>query len=169
VSFLTIQGNGSIIQAAVEGRGSSALKLLSVTVLTSLDSEDIRDLGFPCSLRELVVYRATKAMQAGCDGVITSPREAEAISDLAQEIQNLAQETKGISPRKFLIVTPGVRPGDSLQNDHKRLDTPAQAIASGADFLVIGRPIRDASDPRQAAAAIIAEMQTAFENRERGL
>jgi orotidine-5'-phosphate decarboxylase len=163
VSFLTIHGNGKIIEAAVEGRGSTSLKLLAVTVLTSLDSDDIRDLGFPCPVSELVLHRAKKALEAGCDGVITSPQEAGKVRELAEVVKAAGvMKPKG---HKFLIVTPGVRPGNSAHDDHKRLASPTDAIHAGADYLVIGRPIREAPDPRQAAQSIIAEMQTAFDSR----
>jgi len=156
VSFLTIHGNAKIIKAAVEGRGDSDLKLLSVTVLTSLDNDDMKDLGFECSVEDLVLRRAAKALEVGCDGVITSPREADKVRDLANLMKGRDQ--------KFLIVTPGIRPGDLSRDDHKRLAAPSEAIKAGADYLVIGRPIRDASDPRQAAIEIIKEMQLAFDS-----
>ncbi len=155
VSFLTIHGNHKIIQAAVEGRGNSPLKLLAVTVLTSLDNDDIRELGFACTAEDLVLKRAAKALEAGCDGVITSPREAGKVHELARLVQG--------ENRKFLIVTPGVRPQESSQDDHKRLARPSDAIKAGADYLVVGRPIREAGDPRQSAERIIAEMQEAFD------
>jgi len=158
VSFLTIHGNGQIIKAAVEGRGNAPLKLLSVTVLTSLDSDDMKDLGFECSVEDLVIRRATKALEAGCDGVITSPREADKVRDLATIMKG--------QDHKFLIVTPGIRPKSSARDDHKRLSHPADAIQAGADYLVIGRPIRESLDPRQAAKDIISEMQTAFDALE---
>ena len=158
MSFLTIHGNGQIIKAAVEGRGNAPLKLLSVTVLTSLDSDDMKDLGFECSVEDLVIRRATKALEAGCDGVITSPREADKVRDLATIMKG--------QDHKFLIVTPGIRPKSSARDDHKRLSHPADAIQAGADYLVIGRPIRESLDPRQAAKDIIDEMQTAFDALE---
>lgn len=153
VTFLTIHGNGAIIKAAVEGRGKSDLKLLSVTVLTSLDNDDMEELGFKVSVQELVLHRAAKALEAGCDGVITSPQEANKIRRLA-----------GMD-NKFLIVTPGIRPRNSQRDDHKRLSTPTDAIQAGADYLVVGRPIREAADKRKAAEEIIAEMQAAFDGR----
>ena len=157
VSFLTIHGNGKIIKAAVEGRGNSDLKLLSVTALTSLDNEDMKDLGFQCTVKDLVMARAQKAMEAGCDGVITSSEETA-------EIRRLARKIKGMD-HKFLIVTPGIRPASSPLDDHKRSGTPSQAIKNGADYLVIGRPIRNSPDPRRAARLIIEEMQAAFDTR----
>jgi orotidine-5'-phosphate decarboxylase len=157
VSFLTIHGNGKIIQAAVDGRRGADLKLLSVTALTSLDNDDMRDLGFECTVKDLVMRRAKKAMEAGCDGVITSSEETA-------EIRKLARQVKGMD-HKFLIVTPGIRPVNSSHDDHKRSGTPTEAIKNGADYLVIGRPIRNSPDPRQAATDIITEMQAAFDTK----
>jgi orotidine-5'-phosphate decarboxylase len=156
VSFLTVHGNGKIIQAAVEGRGASDLKLLSVTVLTCLDDEDMKEFGFACTVPDLVLHRARKALEAGCDGVISSPQEAEKVRDLAAMIKG--------SNNKFLVVTPGVRPGNSSTDDHKRLARPLDAIRAGADYLVIGRPIREAANPQQAARDIVTEMQAAFDS-----
>jgi orotidine-5'-phosphate decarboxylase len=160
VSFLTVHGNGKIIKAAVEGRGASDLKLLSVTVLTSMDHDDIKEMGFECSLEDLVLYRARKALEAGCDGVISSPREAGKIHDL------IAKEFSSKQDR-FLIVTPGIRPESSTIHDHKRFSAPGGAIAAGADYLVVGRPIRESADPREMATRIIEEMQEAFNERYR--
>jgi len=156
VSFLTIHGNGKIIKAAVEGRRDSDLKLLSVTVLTSLDNDDMKELGFECSVEDLVLYRAKKALEAGCDGVISSPKEADKLRAL------IARE---LTPRgdKFLIVTPAIRPRSSTKHDHKRFSTPTDAIASGADYLVVGRPIRESTNPCEAARRVIEEMQDAFD------
>jgi orotidine-5'-phosphate decarboxylase len=154
VSFLTIHGNGPTVRAAVEGRGDSDLKLLSVTVLTSLDSVDIQDLGFTCDVEQLVLYRARKALEAGCDGVIASGREVPAIRELAGK-------------RPLLIVTPGIRRESAGPDDHKRAVTPSEAIKAGADYLVVGRPIRTAPDPRKAAEEILEEMQEAFDEVSR--
>jgi len=153
VSFLTVHGNGNIVKAAVAGRGDADLKLLTVTVLTSLDNDDMRDLGFRnISVKELVMYRAKKAFEAGCDGVIASVKEAADIRTIAG------------AEDKFLIVTPGIRTSRSRRDDHKRIGTPTDAIKAGADYLVVGRPIRDASDSRKEAQEIIAEMQAAFDS-----
>lgn len=151
VSFLTIHGNAEIITAAAEARGNSGLKLLSVTVLTCLDVKDIRDLGFECSLQELALHRAKKALEAGCDGVISSPREAKLIKEA----------THG----DLLVVTPGIRPLGAQLQDHKRSGDPRSAIENGADYLVVGRPITAVPDPAAAADAIIAEMQLGFDSR----
>jgi orotidine-5'-phosphate decarboxylase len=157
-SFLTIHGNGKIVERAVAGRGNANLKLLAVTVLTSLDNDDMKDLGFGCAVRDLVMLRAKKAMEAGCDGVITSPQETAGVSDLAKQNKRTGQE--------FLIVTPGIRPKNSSHDDHKRSSTPGDAIKNGADYLVIGRPIRESANPGQTAKDIIAEMQAAFDTRQ---
>jgi orotidine-5'-phosphate decarboxylase len=148
VTFLTVHGNARIIRAAVDGRGEGGLKLLAVTVLTSLDASDIREMGFPCSLEELVLHRASKALEAGCDGVVASGREATAIRQIAGS--------------KLLIVTPGIRPSGTDAGEQKRTVTPEAAIRAGADYLVVGRPIRDAPDPRAVAEGIIAEIERAL-------
>jgi orotidine-5'-phosphate decarboxylase len=160
ISFLTVHGNGKIVRAAVEGRGDArGLKLLSVTVLTSLDNDDMKDLGFECSVHDLVLLRAQKALEAGCDGVISSPQEAHTIRAM------IARQTGTMDGSKFLIVTPGIRPRNSAKDDHKRHSDPAGAIKSGADYLVVGRPIREALDPVQAAQGVISEMQNAFDRQ----
>jgi orotidine-5'-phosphate decarboxylase len=148
IDFLTVHGIGGILKAAVEGRGNSSLKLLCVTVLTSMDAEDIKEMGFQCNVEELVVARAKKALDAGVDGVIASAREAEAIR----------KQTNN----KLMIVSPGISPPDSAADDQKRVATPGGAIRAGADYLVIGRPITRAPDPKQAARDIISEMAAAL-------
>jgi len=150
IDFLTVHSeNGSTIRAAIEGRGNyDRPKILIVTVLTSLDSDDLMDLGYRLPLDQLVLNRAQKALDAGCDGVIASGREVRAIRSLP-------------GGDSLLIVTPGIRPSDSPLNDHKRFTTPGDAIAWGADYLVVGRPIVRAEDPRRAALDILAEMETA--------
>ena len=155
-TFLTVHGDRKILHAAVEGRGASPLKLLAVTVLTSLSDEDIKDLGYNCSVQELALLRARHALEAGCDGVITSPQEV-------QSIRNLAGARKAGSGEKFLLVTPGIRPQSSAVQDHQRSSAPAEAIRAGADFLIVGRPIREAREPRHAAEEILREMQVAFD------
>jgi orotidine-5'-phosphate decarboxylase len=158
VKFLTIHGNGENIKYAIEGRGNSGVKLLSVTALTSLDNDDMKDLGLKCTVQDYVMHRARRALELGCDGVIASPREADKIRALSKEIKGMDD--------KFLIVTPGVRPLDSGRDDHKRKGTPTESINAGADYLVMGRPIRDAENPRAKAEEIIAEMQAAFDSRQ---
>ncbi|HEY7336877.1 MAG TPA: orotidine-5'-phosphate decarboxylase [Bryobacteraceae bacterium] len=152
VSFLTIHGPASLIRGAVEGRGSSSLKLFTVTVLTSLDAGDIAEMGYTKhSVEDLVLFRAKKALEAGCDGVIASGLEADKI--------------KQLSAGKLLVVTPGIRPAGHGGDDQKRKTTPSQAVLAGADYLVIGRPITDAPDPRAAAESIVDEMRRAFESQ----
>lgn len=151
VEFLTVHANRKALTAAVEGRAGSALKLLAVTVLTNFDDHDLREMGIQRSIQDLVTARALLASEIGCDGVIASGREATAIR-------------QKVGPR-FMIVTPGVRPAGKGTDDHARVTTPSQAIAEGADYLVIGRPIRDAADPPSAVEAIVAEMQAAFDAR----
>lgn len=148
VDFLTVHGNEKIIKAAVKGRGESKLKVLGVTLLTSLDAYDIKELGFPCSVPELVLFRAKRALSAGCDGVIASGCETTLIK-------------KEIGP-KLLIITPGIRPKDADIDTHKRSTTPTQAIKDGADYLVIGRPIIKAKDPQKASEEIIKEIELAI-------
>jgi orotidine-5'-phosphate decarboxylase len=147
--FLTIHhSTRGILRAAVEGRGDSHLKLLCVTVLTSIDASDVKEMGFQCNVEELVLARAKQALAAGVDGVIASAREATEIR----------QATGG----KLLLVTPGIRPQDSSTDDQKRVATPGAAIRDGADYLVVGRPITRAADPRHAARAVVAEMAAAL-------
>ena len=153
VTFLTIHGPANLIRGAVEGRGNSGLKLFTVTVLTSMDAADIAEMGYTdTSVEELVLFRARKALEAGCDGVIASGHEAAKIKEL--------------SGHKLLVVTPGIRDDDSPQDDQKRRMTARNAILAGADYLVIGRPITHAPDPRAEAERIRAGMQAAFDERE---
>lgn len=149
VSFLTIHGTDrKTLDAAIRGRGASQMKLLAVTVLTSLEQADLADQGLSVTLPELVLKRARMAKEAGFDGVIASPQEAAAI--------------RGELGADFLIVTPGIRPSGAATGDQQRTATPADAIAAGADYLVVGRPITEAADPKQAAAAIISEIENAL-------
>lgn len=154
ISFLTIHGNGEVtedaMRAVVEGKGSSDLKILSVTVLTSLDDLDLRKAGYGRSAQELAHERASRALRCGCDGVITSGQEAHNIRELAGD-------------RPFLIVTPGIRPAGAPKDDQKRSMTPTNAIRAGADYLVVGRPIVRVADPLKAAEMIAQEMQAAFD------
>ena len=156
VTFLTIQGSGETTKgamtAALAGRGDRVQpKLLLVTVLTSVDDADLAALGRQCTVAELAVERAEMALRAGFDGVIASGREAAAV--------------RAVVPPEFLIVTPGVRPTTAASDDQKRIVTPAAAVEAGADYLVVGRPIIGQDNRRSAAAAIIAEMQPAFDDR----
>jgi orotidine-5'-phosphate decarboxylase len=149
VTFLTVHAlDKKTLEAAVRGRGESPLKLLGVTVLTSLSSSDLVQQGIDHPLPEIVLHRARLAKEAGFDGVIASGQEAAAI--------------RKISGPDFLIVTPGVRPQGAPEQDQARAVTPAMAIAAGADYLVVGRPIIRASDPRVAAEAVAAEIAAAL-------
>ena len=144
-SFLTIHGvDRKTMDAAVRGRGSGHTKLLAVTVLTSLDEADLMEQGIQMASEQLVLHRARLAAEAGLDGVIASGHEARKI-----------RETFGPD---FLIVTPGIRPAGEDVDDQARVMTPARAIEAGADYLVVGRPITQAADPRAAAEAFIAEI-----------
>jgi orotidine-5'-phosphate decarboxylase len=146
LDFLTVHGDPNVVRAAKEGAGGKALKILAVTILTSLDRADLdAALIRPGDLSDIVTERARRALAAGADGVIASPQEARAIRALP--------EAKGC-----LIVTPGVRPAGADLGDQKRVATPARAIADGADHIVVGRPVWAAPDPAAAAAAIIAEL-----------
>jgi orotidine-5'-phosphate decarboxylase len=149
LDFLTVHGDPHVVRAAREGAGGTGLRILAVTILTSLDRDDL-DAGLmkPGAVPDLVAERAGRAFEAGADGVIASPQEAAMIRALPQAAGRL-------------IVTPGVRPAGSALGDQKRVATPAQAIADGADHIVVGRPVRDAGDPRAAARAILGEMRGA--------
>lgn len=146
LDFLTVHGDPHVVRAAAEGKGGKDMKILAVTILTSLDRNDL-DAGLikPGDVQELVLERAARAMGAGADGVIASPQEAKLIRALPEAAGKL-------------IVTPGVRPAGSALGDQKRVATPAQAIKDGADHIVVGRPIRNAADPRAAAQAVLAEL-----------
>ncbi len=146
LDFLTVHGDPHVVRAAREGAGGTGLRILAVTILTSLDRADLDEgLIRAGDLDEIVLERARNALLAGADGLIASPREAAAIRALP--------EAEG-----RLIVTPGVRPLGADSGDQKRIATPAQAIANGADHIVVGRPIWRAADPRAAAEAVLAEL-----------
>ena len=151
VDFLTVHANRKALTAAVQGREGSSLKLLAVTVLTNFDGNDLRDMGIQWTVQDLVTARALLASEVGCDGVVASGEEAAALR-------------QKVGPR-FTLVTPGVRPAGKGVDDHARATTPTQTITAGADYLVIGRPIRDAADPAATVADIVAEMQAAFDAR----
>ena len=142
--FLTVHGEPQVMEAAVRGKGRSSLKILAVTVLTSLSEQDLIEMGFSESPRSLVERRIHQALAAGCDGVIASPHEAAL--------------ARSIGGKDFLVVTPGVRPDWSAKNDQARVATPAEALAAGASHIVCGRPITAANDPKAAAQRIIMEM-----------
>ncbi|HCW85588.1 MAG: orotidine-5'-phosphate decarboxylase [Rhodobacteraceae bacterium] len=148
LDFLTVHGDPHVIRAAKEGASGTNLKILGVTILTSLDRADLDE----CLIRDgavpdLVIDRAGRAFEAGADGIISSPQEAAAIRALP--------ESQG-----RLIVTPGVRPAGAASGDQKRIATPASAISNGADHIVVGRPVRDADDRKVAAQAILDELAT---------
>lgn len=148
LDFLTVHGDPHVVAAAKEGAGGSDMKILAVTILTSLDRSDLD----ACQIRagdlpELVEARATRALEAGADGVIASPQEAAMIRALPA-----AQDR--------LIVTPGVRPAGADLGDQKRVATPANAIADGADHIVVGRPVWKSPNPKAAAQAILAELNS---------
>ncbi|QDC11419.1 orotidine-5'-phosphate decarboxylase [Oceanicola sp. D3] len=146
LDFLTVHGDPHVVRAAQEGKGGSDLKILGVTILTSLDRADL-DAGLirAGDISEIVTERAAKAFEAGADGVIASPHEAGPIRALPQA------EGK-------LIVTPGVRPAGAAKGDQKRIATPAFAVEQGADHIVVGRPVWQADNPDGAARAIISEL-----------
>lgn len=146
LDFLTVHGDPQVVRAAVNGASGTNLKILAVTILTSLDRADL-DLNLirPGDITEITTERAARAFEAGAHGVIASPQEAALIRALPQA-------------RGRLIITPGVRPEGAAMGDQKRTATPAQAISDGADHIVIGRPIWQATDPAAAARAIIASL-----------
>jgi orotidine-5'-phosphate decarboxylase len=145
VTFTTVHGNQSIMEAAAEAKGD--VKVLGVTVLTSLDRGDLDDLGFACDVQQLVLSRARRALEAGCDGVVSSGLEAQL---LRQYID-----------RRLLVITPGIRPVENRpSDDQKRVVSVPQAFEYGADYIVVGRPIRDAADPQAAAELIQGQIAT---------
>jgi len=146
-TFLTVHGHRSVMEAAAREKG--AMKILAVTVLTSFDQHDLDEMGATKSVEQLVLSRAKGAVESGCDGVIASGLEAAKL--------------KAEFGRRLLVVTPGIRPAEARPaDDQKRTVDVAQAFANGADYIVVGRPIRDAADPYQAAAAIQAEIAGVF-------
>jgi len=145
VRFSTVHGSGAVMRAAAEGRGSSSLKLLAVTVLTSFDREDLADLGYPCAVSELVALRVRRAMEARIDGIVCSPLEAE-----------LVRQTAG---PHAILVTPGVRSAGAGKGDQKRVATPAEALRDGANYLVIGRQVTRAHDPAAEVRRIFEEIR----------
>ncbi|MEM7720223.1 MAG: orotidine-5'-phosphate decarboxylase [Pseudomonadota bacterium] len=148
IDFLTVHGDPYVVSAAKEGAGSSEMKILAVTVLTSLDRKDLDAAQIRSGeISDIVTERAARAFDAGADGVIASPHEAAAVRVLPEAEDRL-------------IVTPGVRPVGAALGDQKRVMTPAEAIAAGADHVVVGRPVHAAPDPRQATHAILAELSS---------
>lgn len=147
-TFLTVHAYPQTMRAAVDGRGDTALKLLAVTALTSYDDADAAEAGYAFAIRDLVRLRAEQARTIGMDGVVCSAAETGLVRDVAGP--NLA------------IVTPGIRPAGSAAGDQKRTLTPTEAIRAGVDYLVVGRPVMAASDPKAAADAIVAEIIAAL-------
>jgi orotidine-5'-phosphate decarboxylase len=147
--FLTVHAlDCRTLDAAVRGRAGAGLKLLGVTVLTNLDRDDLKEQGIDRAPQELAIYRAMLAQEASFDGVVASGQDAAALR-------------QALGP-KMLIVTPGIRPQGGATQDQARAVTPASAIAAGADYLVVGRPITAAPDPRAAAQAIVAEIESSL-------
>jgi len=148
ISLLTVHGDHDIIRAAVDARRGSNLRILAITVLNSIDDSGVRELGYLCPVDELIRQRVAACVELGCDGIIASPQDVG-------EIRRLP------NAERLLVVTPGVRLPGAAPDDHKRVGSPAQAIAAGADYLVVGRPIVQAADPAAMAARIIADMKSA--------
>jgi orotidine-5'-phosphate decarboxylase len=146
-TFATVHAYPQTMKAAVEARGGSQLKILAVTVLTSYDDADVSEAGYRLGVSELVELRARQARALGIDGMVCSPEEASNLRSI-------------IDPA-MVLVTPGIRPAGSAADDQKRIMTPARAIAAGADYLVVGRPVLAAPDPKQAADQIVAEIANA--------
>src|SRR5580692_12003620 len=147
-TFLTVHAYPQTMKAAVEGRAGSGLKLLAVTVLTSYDDGDLHAAGYRLGVADLVEARAQQAQVLGIDGIVCSPEEAAALHKIVGH--------------QMVLVTPGIRPAGSASGDQKRIMTPSRAISAGADYLVVGRPVLEAADPRAAADAIQAEIKQAL-------
>ena len=146
-SFVTVHAYPQTMKAAVAGKRGVKLKILAVTVLTSYDDNDLATAGYRLKVAELAAERARQARDAGIDGLVCSAEEAAALRKIIGE--------------RMVLVTPGIRPAGSAAGDQKRIMTPAKAIAAGADYLVVGRPVVEAADPKAAAQAIVAEIQQA--------
>ena len=144
VDFLTVHGSRAVMEAAVAGKGTAPLQLLGVTVLTSFDESDLRQMGYPCSVSDLVELRVRNAMEVGVDGIVCSPVEVVRV--------------RSVAGPGAILVTPGVRSMGAAVGDQKRVATPAQAIADGADYLVIGRQVTRAADPRGEMLRILEEI-----------
>jgi orotidine-5'-phosphate decarboxylase len=147
-TFLTVHAYPQTMKAAVEGKQGSTLRILAVTVLTSYDDADLAAAGYEMNVKELAAARAAQARDTGVDGLVCSAEEVAALRDV-------------VGPG-MVLVTPGIRPAGSAHGDQKRIMSPANAIASGADYLVVGRPIVEARDPKAAADAIVAEIEQAI-------
>src|ERR1700682_6057641 len=147
-TFLTVHAYPQTMKAAVEGRAGSELKILAVTVLTSYDDGDLHAAGYRLGVSDMVAARAQQAQVLGVDGLVCSPEEAASL--------------RKIVGHQISLVTPGIRPAGAASGDQKRIMTPARAIAAGADYLVVGRPVMEAPDPKAAADAIVAEIEQAL-------
>jgi len=148
MTFLTVHAFPQTMRAAVQGRGNSKLKLLAVTVLTSWDDNDLKEAGYEMSVSDLVLKKAAQAKEIGIDGIVASAAEAAPIR------KKLGAET--------LIVTPGIRPAGGDAGDQKRIVTPKDAIKAGADYLVVGRPVTAAADPKAAVETVVGEISAAL-------
>jgi orotidine-5'-phosphate decarboxylase len=149
-TFLTVHAYPQTMKAAVEGKRGSKLRILAVTVLTSYDDADLAAAGYEMSVKELAVARAAQARDIGVDGLVCSAEEATSLRDIAGP--------------GMVLVTPGIRPAGSATGDQKRIMTPARAIEAGADYLVVGRPVLEAREPKAVADAIVAEIEQATES-----
>ena len=144
VTFLTVHGSQAVMRAAVDGRADADLKLLAVTVLTSFDQTDLRELGYECAVSDLVALRVRNAVACGIDGIVCSPLEAESV--------------RAIAGPDAILVTPGVRSASAAAGDQKRVATPAEALRSGATHLVMGRQITRAADPAAEVRRVLQEI-----------
>ena len=147
-TFLTVHAYPQTMRAAVDGRGDSAVKILAVTALTSYDDADAAEAGYALAIRDLVRLRAEQARTIGMDGVVCSAAETALVRDLAGP--------------SLAIVTPGIRPAGTAAGDQKRTLTPSEAVRAGVDYLVVGRPVLTAADPRSVADGIVAEIEAAM-------
>jgi orotidine-5'-phosphate decarboxylase len=150
-TFVTVHAYPQTMKAAVEGKRGSTLRILAVTVLTSYDDADLAAAGYEMNVNELAAARAAQARDIGVDGLVCSAEEAATL--------------RSIAGARMVLVTPGIRPAGSAAGDQKRIMTPARAIEAGADFLVVGRPVLEAGDPKTAADAIVAEIEKASQRR----
>jgi orotidine-5'-phosphate decarboxylase len=150
-TFVTVHAYPQTMKAAVEGKRGSTLRILAVTVLTSYDDADLAAAGYEMNINELAAARAAQARDIGVDGLVCSAEEAATL--------------RSIAGARMVLVTPGIRPAGSAAGDQKRVMTPARAIEAGADFLVVGRPVLEAGDPKAAADAIVAEIEKASQRR----
>ncbi|HEB68935.1 MAG TPA: orotidine-5'-phosphate decarboxylase [Desulfobulbus sp.] len=149
ITFATVHGYGPVVEAALAA--DSGVRILAVTVLTSMGSQELAELNYQGTVEQLVMERARRVLALGCDGLVCSAREA---AGLRRELGSA-----------FAMVTPGIRPRDAAVNDQQRIATPGRAILDGADHLVIGRPIRDAEDPAATIAAIQEEISTVLKTQ----